>query len=180
MSEKKIRIFYTFEKIPRDQKIVKRQWNGIFKYLLNEVVSFKDGAQLVKTLQSWTGATLNSVGAESGQWVMHGLNVILGLSALGFGVGNPNNGNDNGNVNGNSNALPLQPLNPQNIGLVQIQIFQQLAQLVAHAQQIGPNAPAAIQAILGLQAQIQELAFQLQQQQQQQQPAANGGNNGVN
>ena len=53
------------------------KWNGIFKYLL-------DGAELVETLKSWTGAALNSVGAETGQWIFHGANVILGLVALRF------------------------------------------------------------------------------------------------
>ena len=63
---------------------MKREWNGIFKYLLDEVKSFKNGAELVETSKSWTGAALNSVGAETGQWIFHGANVILGLVALRF------------------------------------------------------------------------------------------------
>ena len=159
VSEKALRIFYTFEKIPRDQEIVKREWNGIFKYLLDEVKSFKNGAELVETLKSWTGAALNSVGAETGQWIFHGANVILGLAALRFGAGgNPNP------TGGTGSEVELQPLNnPQSIGMAQIRVFQQLSQLVAQAQQLGPNGAAALQAVLGLQAQIQELAFQLQQ-----------------
>ena len=150
VSEKALRIFYTFEKIPRDQEIVKREWNGIFKYLLDEVKSFKNGAELVETLKSWTGAALNSVGAETGQWIFHGANVILGLAALRFGAGgNPNP------TGGTGSEVELQPLNnPQSIGMAQIRVFQQLSQLVAQAQQLGPNGAAALQAVLGLQAQI--------------------------
>ena len=155
VSEIGIKIMYTFEKIPRGEAIEKRQWNGIVKHVLNEIQSFSGGAELVKKLQSLLQLTLNSPGVEIGQWIVHAVNV-LGLAGLSFGaIGLPNN----------ANGLQLQPMvGPQNIGNAQLQIFQQLAQLVVQAQQVGPNGAAAMQAILGLQAQIQELAFQLQQQ----------------
>ena len=104
----------------------------------------------IETLKSWTGAALNSVGAETGQWIFHGANVILGLVALRFGAGgNPNP------TGGTGSEVELQPLNnPQSIGMAQIRVFQQLSQLVAQAQQLGPNGAAALHAVLGLQAQI--------------------------
>ena len=158
VSNQAIKIMYTFEKIPRGEAIQKRRWNGVLKHILDEIESFNGGAELVEKLKSLLQLTLNSPGIEIGQWIVHAINV-LGLAGLGYRTVGQRNTNGN-------NDIALQPIDgPQNIRQAQLNLFQQLSQLVVLAQERGPNSAAALQAILGLQAQIEELAFQLQQQQ---------------
>ena len=160
VSNQAIKIMYTFEKIPRGEAIQKRRWNGVLKHILDEIESFNGGAELVEKLKSLLQLTLNSPGIEIGQWIVHAINVF-GLAGLSYRTVGQRNTTDN-----NDSALQLQPIDgPQNIRQAQLNLFQQLSQLVVLAQERGPNSAAALQAILGLQAQIEELAFQLQQQQ---------------